>query len=112
VKRSPPGEAKSHSVGQEIPCISWNLKVHCHVHKSSPQDHQMNTHNFVTLCFFKIHIVILTSMPRSTKWYLPFRFRLKFRSDTNPCWNVTLIMMWINRLHFVSACIRCRRKAT
>jgi hypothetical protein len=36
MKQSPSWETNSHSANQEIPCISWNLKVHYHVHKSPP----------------------------------------------------------------------------
>jgi hypothetical protein len=36
MKRSPPLEANSRSVSPEIPCLSWDLKVHYHFHNSPP----------------------------------------------------------------------------
>jgi hypothetical protein len=33
---SPSWAASRFSASQEIPCISWNLKIHYHIHKSPP----------------------------------------------------------------------------
>jgi len=77
----PSWEANTDSDSQEIPSLLWNLKVHYHAHKSSPLVPilcQTNpVHNF-SFYFPKIHpIIILPSMPRSSKWSLPFRFSNK-----------------------------------
>ena len=52
-------QADSSSTSQESLCILWNLKVHYHVDKNVPLVH------------FNI---ILPSVPRSSEWYLYFRF--------------------------------------
>jgi hypothetical protein len=37
IEHGPSREAKRFSDTQEIPCISWNLKVHYSIHKSMPK---------------------------------------------------------------------------
>jgi hypothetical protein len=40
MEQNPSSEADRHSADKEIPCLSWNLKVHCCVHKSLPRAQQ------------------------------------------------------------------------
>jgi hypothetical protein len=77
MEQSPSREANSHSNSQ-IPCPSWNPKLHYRVHNSPPLVpifSQMNpVHNFLPY-FPKIHTnIILQSMPTSSHWPLAFRF--------------------------------------
>jgi len=48
MKQSSFEETNSHSASQEIACLLWNLKVHCHVHKSAigsyPEPHESIPH--------------------------------------------------------------------
>jgi hypothetical protein len=37
-EHSPSWAANSHSASQEIPSLSWNPRVHCHVHNSTTLD--------------------------------------------------------------------------
>ena len=70
-EQSPSWEANSSSASQEIPRILWIRYVHYLLHKILPfarvQSHINSIH--ALLIFFKIHSnIILTSMPRSSKW--------------------------------------------
>jgi len=69
------------SLRQQIPHLSWNPKVHYHLHKSPPlvpilsQKHPV--HIFPHY-FPKIYSnIILPSILRSSEWSLPFRFSNK-----------------------------------
>jgi hypothetical protein len=65
------------SASQEITCLLWNPKIHCCVHKSPPPVTILTHINLVhieSLSFYKIHFnIVFPSMPRSSKWSLPFR---------------------------------------
>jgi hypothetical protein len=82
-KQSPFPEVNSCSASQEIPCLSWNPKVHYCVHNSLPLVpilSQMNPVDSPPPDFPKIHSnIILPSMPRSSEWSLPFRFEYLLR---------------------------------
>jgi len=71
-------EAYSRRAGQEIPRILWNPKVHYCLHKSSQlisSLRQMNPVNTYPTCFSKSPFnAILSSMPLSSNWSLPFTF--------------------------------------
>jgi len=71
-------EANSHSANQEIPRLSWNMKVYCHVHNSLPSipnlGHMHPVHTLTTY-FPQIHSnIILPPTLRTSKLSLPFRF--------------------------------------
>lgn len=55
---------------------TWSKKVHSHGHKSPSLFHShARLIQFASHCFFKIHnrpTIILPSMTRPPKWYLPF----------------------------------------
>jgi hypothetical protein len=72
------------SASQERPLISQNPKVNYRVHGSKPLVHvgrHTNPKLTLTSCFFKIHFNIsISSVSRSSKWPLPFRFPMHFSS--------------------------------
>jgi len=73
-------EANSHSAIQEIPHILWNTKVHYLTYKESATVFYLETDKSSPQLpyFSKIHSnFTLPSMPRSSKWSLPFRFPTK-----------------------------------
>jgi hypothetical protein len=76
--QTPTWEANSHSVGQEIPCVLWNLKVPYRLHNSLALVlilSQMHTVHTFPLYFRKIQSnIIFPSTPRSSMWSLPFTF--------------------------------------
>jgi len=77
IVHGPSWEANSHSASQEIPCLLWNPKIHCHVHRSTSlvRISQMNPVRAFPPHFPKIlSNIILPSNPRSSKWSLPLRF--------------------------------------
>jgi len=77
MEQSTSWEADSYSASWEIPHVLWNLKVHYHVHRSPllvPILSQMIAVHTYQPCFPKIHSNIFLSVPRSSMWYLPFRF--------------------------------------
>jgi thiol-disulfide isomerase/thioredoxin len=73
-----PWEANSFSGSPEVPCILWNLNVHCHLHKSLPLVpilSQINPVHALRSCFYKIHFhVILPSMLASSMYMFPSGF--------------------------------------
>ena len=70
-------EANRFSASQEIPRILWNRTVHCSVRKCPtpvPILSQLDPVHAPTSHFLKIHlIIILLSMPGSSKWSLSLR---------------------------------------
>ena len=68
---SPPSEAESHSVGQEIHSLVWNVKAHYCVHKripSVPVLSQMNPVYTLSPYLLKTHFnIIFLHMPESFK---------------------------------------------
>jgi len=71
-------EALRFSTSQEIPRISWNLKVYYLIHKCPPPVlilRQIDPVHIPTSQLLKIHLnIILTSMLGSPKWSLSIRF--------------------------------------
>ena len=78
MEQSPSWEANKFSVSPEILRISWNPKVHCHIHKCPPPVPILNQ-------FYPVHTptshilmiqlnIIFPSKPRPPKWSLSLRF--------------------------------------
>ena len=71
-------KANGSSASEGIPHILWYLRIHYHVHNSPqvvPVLSQINPLHTLQSNLFKIHFnIILLSMPKSSKWYLSFRF--------------------------------------
>ena len=88
--QNPSWEPNRSSDSQEIPCILWNLKVHCRTLKhsqSAPILSQINPVHAFSFHFFKIHFnIILSSTPRSFKWPLSLIFPLK------PCMHLSCLL--------------------
>jgi hypothetical protein len=61
---------------KEFPCLLWNPNVYYHVYNSPPLVTILSQMNplHVAPCFCKI----LPSVPRFSKWSLPFKLKLKF----------------------------------
>jgi hypothetical protein len=69
-------EVNSHSASHEIPCLLCNLKVHNCIHMAPTLipilSHMHPVHTLPTY-FYMIHSnIIFPSMPRNSKWSLPF----------------------------------------
>jgi len=65
------------SASEEILCLLWNPKVHCHIHRNLPPVlifSKMNPVHTLPPYFPKINSGIFPSMPSSSKWSLPFMF--------------------------------------
>jgi hypothetical protein len=77
MKWSPSWEANICLASQEFPQLLWNPKIYYHVQKSLssvPILCQMNLIHTSKSYVPKIHFnIVLSSMPRSSKWSLPFR---------------------------------------
>jgi len=76
MEQGPSWETDSHSAGQEIPYILWDLRVYYHHYSSLPLDpvlsHLKPVH---TITPFNIHFnIILPSTPRSSKWFFASDF--------------------------------------
>ena len=75
---SPSWEATCFAASQEIPRISWNLKVHYHTHKRPPPvpiRGQPNPVHIPTSHLLVIHPnIIHPSKPRSPQWSLSLRY--------------------------------------
>jgi hypothetical protein len=73
IQQTSSSETDSSSTSQEIPCILWDPKVHHSVHSLPlfPITSQTNLVQNLPSCFFQIHFhIILSSMPRFSKWSL------------------------------------------
>ena len=74
----PSWEANWFAASQEIPCISWNPKVHYHTHKRPPRVSilgQPNPIHIPTSHLLEIHPnIIHPSMPRSPQWSPSLQF--------------------------------------
>lgn len=68
MEHSPSSKPESHSGGQKIPSLLWNLKVHYHIHKNLPLKsimNQLNSVHTLTPYFFKLHSnTIFPSFPK------------------------------------------------
>jgi len=79
MERSLFSEADSDPTNQEIPRLLSNPKVHYRVHNSPELDTILSHMNLVHtfrhyICTIHSNI-IFPSMPRSSEWHLPLRFR-------------------------------------
>ena len=78
MEQSSSWEAHRFSESREITHVVWNPKVHYHVYKCQPPFpilSQTNPVHALTSHLLKIHhIIILPSMPGSSKWSLSLRF--------------------------------------
>ena len=79
--QSPSWEANWFAASQEIPCISWNPKVHYRTHKRPPTIPilgQPNPVHIPTSHLLEIHPnIIHPSTPRSPQWIFPSGFPTK-----------------------------------
>jgi len=69
-------EVNSCLVSQEIPRLSWNPKVHYHVHNNPPLDpilSHMDPIHTLTFTFFVHFNILLQHTPTFFKWSLSFR---------------------------------------
>jgi len=83
-------EANSSLASPEIPCILWNPKVHCQIHKGEPPLRILSHIKPLTApslaYFLNINLnIILPSMPSSSKWFLSLAF-----PHQNPVYTSTL----------------------
>jgi hypothetical protein len=126
MEQSPCQEANSHSASQEFPRLSWNPKVHCRVHKSSPLVPLLSLTNPVhTLPIYILKIdsnIILPSTPGTSEWSLSFRFSDQIFVHTShlphAChskwttfkwvWAVNMMYLKMRMLRFRCECVHIR----
>ena len=94
MEQSPSWEANRFSAGQKIPRLLWKPEVHYRIHKCSPPVpflRQLDPVHDSTSHFLKIHlIIILPSIPGSSKWPLSLRF-----PHQNPVYTSLWWFLWI-----------------
>ena len=106
-EQSPSGEANRFSASQEIPCISWNPKVHYCIHHCPTPVPNVSQHDPVdapTSHFLKIHLnIIFPSMPGSSKWSLSVSYLYMHKAV------FAILVQWAVALQLPHFSKQCRR---